>query len=89
MAIDNKYGRVTLEHGDIGDDEVVIVFRARDAMLPKLLGYYHMLCLKAGSPRHHLGLIIDTHEKVLDWQAKNLSKVRTPNSDNHIKRMEQ
>lgn len=37
MAIDLKYGRVTLENADIGEDEPVVVFRARDALLPKVL----------------------------------------------------
>ena len=30
MGIDAKYGRVTTERGDIGEDEPVVVFRAQD-----------------------------------------------------------
>lgn len=75
MAIDAKYGRVTLEHGSIGEDEPVIVFRAQDSLLPKLLAYYHLFCLKAGSPRPHLDLILSSREKVLEWQTKNQSRV--------------
>lgn len=38
MAVDRKYGRVTLERGTIGEDEPVVVFRAQDKMLPELFG---------------------------------------------------
>jgi hypothetical protein len=65
MAIDRKYGRVTLEHGaHIPDDEPVVVFRARDKLLPKVLAYYRLFCWKAGSPRRHLELIDGSMEAV-------------------------
>lgn len=79
MAIDNKYGRVTLEHGTIGEDEPVVVFRATDRLLPKVLAYYHLFCLKDGSPRRHLDIIMDSLEKVTEWQGNNLT--RTPDSE--------
>jgi hypothetical protein len=79
MAIDRKYGRVTLEHGNIGEDEPVIVFRAKDALLPKVLSYYALFCLKAGSPRRHLTLILDSIDQVKEWQKTNGSK--TPDSE--------
>jgi hypothetical protein len=79
MAIDLKYGRVTLEHGTIGEDEVVVVFRAQDELLSKLLAYYHLFCLKAGSPRHHLDMILNAREAVEKWQASH--KTKTPSSD--------
>lgn len=79
MALDHKYGRVTLENGTIGEDEPVVVFRAQDALVPKLLAYYHLFCLKAGSPRHHLAAILDARHKVVAWQSQNSTK--TPSSD--------
>ena len=79
MAIDSKYGRVTLEHGHIGEDEPVVVFRATDALLPKVLAYYHLFCVKAGSPRRHLDLILNARDRVVEWQSRN--PTRTPNSD--------
>lgn len=102
MAIDNKYGRVTFEHGTIGEDEPVVVFRANDILLPKVLMYYHLFCMKAGSPRHHLNLILDSLEKVRAWQdekseeeAKGYVKgvfkskhpIHIPNSDSYVERM--
>lgn len=79
MAIDLKYGKVTLEHGTIGEDEPVVVFRATDRFLPKVLAYYHLFCLKGGSPRRHLDLILNSRDKVLSWQLTN--KIRTPSSE--------
>ena len=79
MAIDAKYGRVTLERGTIGEDEPVVVFRAQDALLPKVLDIYRFLCEVAGSPARHLQLIRDTAQTVKGWQAQNCTK--TPTSD--------
>lgn len=80
MGIDRKYGKVTTEFGNIGETEPVIVFRAQDLLLPKLLGYYHLFCLKAGSPRRHLSIILDTKEIVEDWQKRNRTQVPTSES---------
>lgn len=75
MGIDYKYGKVTLEHGTIGEDEPVVVFRANDMLLPKLLDYYHMFCMQEGSPKRHLSIIIRTRDIVAAWQQKNGSKI--------------
>lgn len=79
MAIDAKYGKVTLEHGTVGDDEPVVVFRAKDVLLPKVLAYYVLFCLKAGSPRRHIDIILASRDKVVDWQKRNATRV--PNSN--------
>lgn len=79
MAIDRKYGRVTLENSTIGENEPVVVFRAQDRLLPKLLKVYKILCELAGSPEHHLQLIHDTAMTIKAWQAENPTK--TPTSD--------
>lgn len=79
MAVDNKYGIVTLEKGTVGDDEPVVVFRAQDRLLPKLLKVYKILCELAGSPQHHLDAIHLAAMKVKAWQDRNPTK--TPSSD--------
>lgn len=81
MGYDRKYGRVTTEHGDIPDDEPVIVFRARDRLTPKLLAYYLLLCSKAGTPRRHLELILDSNDLFRTWQEANPDRVRMPDSE--------
>lgn len=81
MAIDGKYGRVTLENGTIGEDEPVVVFRAQDRVLPKLLKVYKIMCELAGSPQRHLDAIHDAAVKVKAWQADNPTK--TPSSDTY------
>jgi hypothetical protein len=88
MAIDNKYGRVTTEFGQFGDDEPVVVFRSRDRLLPKLLKIYRIMCELAGSPDHHLAAIDTAAARVKDWQADNPELVRTPNSDAYMRRTE-
>jgi len=79
MAVDKKYGRVTLEHGNIGEDEPVMVFRAQDKLLPPLIAYYLMLCLNAGSPMRHLRLVSERHDEIVAWQDEHHSRV--PNSE--------
>lgn len=81
MGIDGKYGRVTTERGTIGDDEPVVVFRAQDKMLPKLMEIYRFLCEIAGSPEVHLKLITESTETIKAWQQENHTQV--PRSDGY------
>ena len=81
MAIDLKYGKVILEHSTIGEDEPVVVFRARDKLLPKVLAYYHLFRLKEESPDKHLNLIITAIKNIKNWQKVNPTKV--PSSDEY------
>jgi hypothetical protein len=75
MAVDAKYGKVTMEHGTVGEDEPVVVCRAQDKLLPQMLEAYHAMCAGAGSPQRHLDLIASTREQVLEWQKEHLVKV--------------
>lgn len=87
MARDIKYGKVTVEHGNIEDDEPVVVFRARDVLLDTVLAVYSALCKKAGSSDQHLNLIEETRNQVNKWQNDNLERVRIPNSNSYTSRM--
>jgi hypothetical protein len=75
MAIDTKYGRVTLERGTIGEDEPVVVFRAQDNQLVPLLSHYLEMCAAAGSPGRHLAKIEQAKDAVAEWQASNYTQV--------------
>jgi hypothetical protein len=81
MGFSSKYGKVTTEHGDIPDDEPVIVFRARDEKTCPLISHYYNQCLDGGSPGRHLELIEATYTRFADWQEANPDKVRTPDSE--------
>lgn len=81
MGYDTKYGKVTTEHGDIPDDEPVIVFRARDVTTVDLLAYYFVRCVKTGSPKRHLDIIIGTVETFKNWQILNAHKLKVPDSE--------
>ncbi len=75
MAIDRKYGHVTLERGTIDDDEPVVVFRARDQFLPDVLALYYEMCRNAGSPERHLEGIAITRDDVVEWQETHQTQV--------------
>jgi hypothetical protein len=80
MPISSKHGRVTTQFGSFEDDEPVVVFRARDEVLPFILAAYYGLCRKAGSNPYHLELIETTLEEIVSWQRKNASLVHVPDS---------
>lgn len=87
MAIDFKYGRVVTEYGEIGEDEPVVVFRARDKLLVHILDYYAEACADIGSPQHHIDLINRSMNRVEEWQHENMDLVRVPNSDAYAERL--
>jgi hypothetical protein len=87
MARDLKYGEVTTTHGEFLEDEPVVVFRGRDELLPQLMEMYLDLCLEAGSPTHHLKLILDSRERIKCWQEENPFEVKTPTSDAYLERI--
>lgn len=68
MAIDRKYGRVTLELGDVGTNEPVVVFRADDGLLPELLLIYIDMCRNAGRPEQLIADFVVARDDVLEWQ---------------------
>ena len=75
MAIDLKYGYVTTENGEIGDDEPVIVFRAQDTLTPFVIENYRQMAQEAGSPQRHLDGIEAVFQQFIAWQARNPTKV--------------
>jgi hypothetical protein len=81
VGLDKKYGRVTIERGDVGEDEPVVIFRGKDVSLPKLLGLYWNMCEKIGSPKHHLDLINQRIDEICEWQDAHPELVHIPNSD--------
>lgn len=86
MPIDNKYGRVTLEHGNIGEDEPVFIFRGQDIIVPRLLGAYLQLCIEAGSPDQHLKLILEGMTQIRDWQETHHPRI--PDSSSYYERLD-
>lgn len=81
MGYDGKYGKVTTEHGDIPDDEPVIVFRGRDRIVPAMLRFYLEMCESNGSPPRHLSLIQRSAAEIVRWQNEHPEQVRTPDSE--------
>jgi hypothetical protein len=87
MPADKKYGHVTLEYGDVGEDEPVIVFRAQDKLAPLLLSIYADLCQDAGSPQFHQDLVTARRNEFTEWQASHPGQVRVPASADYQARM--
>lgn len=75
VAVDVKYGKVTLERGTIGELEPVVVFRARDALAIKALAVYADFCQLAGSPREHLEGLDEAVRAFNVWQLHNGTKI--------------
>lgn len=84
MAQDLKYGEVTVERDSdlpLNDsDEPVVVFRARDQLLKDLLYYYAQMCSVAGCDPTHLDAIRLAQNNVEDWQIKNSSLTKLPDT---------
>jgi hypothetical protein len=80
VAYDLKYGKVTTEHGNIGEDEPVFVLRARDVTAPKAIIAYIKLVLMEGAPMHHVRASLISLERFRRWQSSNRDQVRVPKS---------
>ncbi len=81
--IDGKYQTTgdiqKLDGTPIPDDEPLILFRAKDALLlPQLLEDYRALCRQSGSPAQHLEGITDRITVIKQWQDEHEEIVRRP-----------
>jgi hypothetical protein len=59
-------------------DEPVILFRARDSLVPQLLDFYLQLRGKISDPAQNLPLLEADIFIIKAWQKANSDKVRTP-----------
>jgi hypothetical protein len=80
--IDSKYqtsGTITkLDGTPIPDDEPLILFRAQDRLLSKLLDFYVDLRKQAGSSAGGIIALKQYVDKIKRWQAENSDRTRTP-----------
>jgi hypothetical protein len=58
--------------------EPVILFRARDRLVPDVLDFYLALREKITSPKQNLSLLRADSDAIKAWQLSNPDKVRTP-----------
>ena len=76
MAMDVKYGRVTLEiPHSVGDDEPVVVFRAQDSMFIEILDIYRTFCQAEGCTPEHIALVEQAMMIGLAWQKTHETKI--------------
>ena len=80
--IDGKYktdGNITKMDGTpIPDDEPLILFRAKDKLLPQVLENYKKLCQDAGCQPQQVESLGPLVQQIKDWQAANPDKVKLP-----------
>jgi hypothetical protein len=80
--IDFKYktsGDITKMDGTpIPPDEPLVLFRAKDKLLPALLVQYRQLCQDAGSPQQQVEAVDELIKSVETWQEQNQDKVKIP-----------
>ncbi len=80
--IDGKYktdGNITkLDGTPIPDDEPLVLFRAKDKLLPQLLEDYKQLCQDADCQAQQVETLGPLIQQVKDWQAANQDKVKLP-----------
>lgn len=88
MGYDRKYGKITTEFGNIGEDEPVVVFRAQDITLPSVLLKAANRAMQFGSPSRHVEILLNTFKTVTLWQYENQDKVKIPSSESSKDRLE-
>jgi len=80
MGYDAKYGKVTTEHGEIPDDEPVVILRGQDLAVPRTLNYYRGVARELGSPDEHLSLVTDQVGYIKGWQRYHPDRVKVPDT---------
>ena len=81
MGYDRKYGQVTTEHGEIPDDEPVIVLRARDVHAAAAVGYYHSVCSADRQvDAAHADSVAEVLRQFCAWRDANPHRMKTPDT---------
>lgn len=75
MASNVKYGHVTTEMGDIGENEPVFIIRAQDKTAPHMIAVYAAMADIAGAPPSFLDNLETAMEDMIQWQLVNGSRV--------------
>lgn len=78
MGNSRKYGQITTEQGNVPPAEPVFMVRARDITSVDLITDYLTLCVRAGSPRRHLELVMDTLNDFRKYQTANKGELKIP-----------
>lgn len=83
MGYDTKYGYISTSKGSIPEDEPVFMIRARDTTSIDVIANYIALCIKAGSPKRHLDLVLNALEEFQKWQNEHRPELKVPASKRH------
>lgn len=80
MALEGKYGNVSVELGSIPDDEPVFLLRAQDMLAVPAIREYLDLCTRAGCVEEHLDGIGVAIGRFARWQVVHPDKAKLPGS---------
>lgn len=83
MAVDEKYGQVTVEKqpgNPLGEDEPIFILRARDMYAAEAIRAYAEICQEAEPPTQprHLAAIENARARFEKWQEQNPELVKQP-----------
>lgn len=78
MAYDLKYGRVHVSIGNIPEDELVMVFRAKDALVGSLLHEYERLAKEMGCSSEFVTKVATMRGALTTWQIEHEDRVKLP-----------
>lgn len=76
MAHEGKYGKITAELKELGDDEPVFLFRATDPFTPLAIRRYAQHCQAYGCEAKHVQDCFDHADRIEKWQKENPTKVK-------------
>lgn len=78
MALDAKYGQVTVELGDIPEDEPVFLIRAQDSAAGQIVRQYAQVVAGHGATPEFYESVHKVADDIDRWQEANPDKVGTP-----------
>lgn len=77
MGIDGKFGRVTTELKDVGEDEPVFVIRARDRLARGTLRHYLFSCIETRCSQAQISGVRGAIAEFELWQQENPTRLPT------------
>lgn len=67
--LDNKFGEITTEHGNLFPGEPVFILRARDNHSLAAIAFYAEVCRDSGSPDDHIAGVSAAAAEMRAWRA--------------------
>jgi hypothetical protein len=76
--MDEKYGKVLTERGDIAEDEPLFIIRGQDAAAVPAIRAYALKASYAGASDEFVQQVEQQAEAISQWQKANPDRVKVP-----------